>query len=127
MRNGPYELVVAPDNYPGKRYRGRYVYEHHLVWWQHTGVVVGNGNVVHHKNGCKRDNRIDNLEEKSFSAHAQEHGAALKKHPIELSCTWCGVKFFREWRAYNYKATRGQVRFFCSISHAARYQFSIPG
>lgn len=27
VRNGPYEMVVAPAEYPGTRYRGKYVYE----------------------------------------------------------------------------------------------------
>jgi hypothetical protein len=31
VRNGKYTLVVAPAEYPGMRYRGRYVYEHHLL------------------------------------------------------------------------------------------------
>lgn len=31
MKNGDYILVIAPDWYRGKRYRGKYCYEHHLV------------------------------------------------------------------------------------------------
>jgi hypothetical protein len=73
MRNGPYELVKAPEDYPGKKYRGRYVYEHHLIWWQNHGYTVPNEHVVHHKNENKRDNRIENLELKSVSEHAREH------------------------------------------------------
>lgn len=74
MRNGPYELVIAPAEYPGKKYRDRYVYEHHLVWWKATGEVpdyqVGN---IHHKNGDKRDNRVENLERISRSRHSVLH------------------------------------------------------
>jgi len=80
MRNGPYELVVAPADYPGKRYRGRYVYEHHLVWWQHTGEVVPEGHVVHHKNEHKRDNRFDNFELQAKPLHDAAHGR-LRRGP----------------------------------------------
>ena len=34
MINGDYILVVAPPDYPGVKYRGRYCYEHRLVWWK---------------------------------------------------------------------------------------------
>lgn len=61
MRNGPYEMVVAPAGYPGKKYRGRYVYEHQLVWWKKTGKLVPLGFVLHHKNEHKRHNVFSNL------------------------------------------------------------------
>ena len=38
-----YVFVHAPLDYPGKVYcwkTYRRVLEHHLVWWQHTGIVV---------------------------------------------------------------------------------------
>lgn len=73
MRNGPYELVVAPPEYPGKRYRGRYCYEHHLVWWLHTGVLPQYGCDIHYKNGDRRDNQWANLEEKLKSKHSSDH------------------------------------------------------
>ena len=31
MKSGNYILIKAPDNYPGKKYRGKYCYEHHYV------------------------------------------------------------------------------------------------
>lgn len=37
MRCGPYILIIPPPEYPGKKYRGRYAYEHHVVWWENTG------------------------------------------------------------------------------------------
>ena len=73
MKNGSYELVEAPVDYPGRRYRNRYVYEHHLVWWENTGQLVPVGSVVHHKNGCKRDNQFQNLELKEHGVHTSDH------------------------------------------------------
>lgn len=80
MRNGPYEMVVAPENYPGFRYRNRYIYEHHLVWWIHTKTLVSDGHVIHHINGVKRDNRIENLELQHRGEHTREH---LLKRPLK--------------------------------------------
>lgn len=88
MKNGPYELVIAPPEYPGKRYRDRYVYEHQLVWWQSTGQLVPDDCLVHHKNEQKRDNRIDNLELKNRAAHSSEH--ALERQPTRMTTYICG-------------------------------------
>lgn len=73
MKNGPYELVIAPADYPGMKYRGRYIYEHILVWWQNTGEILSDDEVVHHKDENKRNNVFDNLEKKTRSKHAAEH------------------------------------------------------
>ena len=73
MRNGPYLFVIALD-YPGKKYRGRYIYEHHLVWWKNTGQPVPEGYVVHHKNEDMHDNRFENLELIESEQHKKLHG-----------------------------------------------------
>ena len=73
MRNGPYELVPAPKGYRGKKYRGRYVYEHRLVAAQKIGRPLKEDEVVHHKNGRKRDNRPSNLGVKPRAEHTRDH------------------------------------------------------
>lgn len=73
MRNGPYILVVAPEDYPGKKYRGRYVYKHILVFWKNTGRLPLPDHVIHHKNDDKHDNKFDNLEEKHKGVHSGDH------------------------------------------------------
>ena len=115
MRNGPYELIVAPEDYPGKRYRGRYAYEHHVVWWLKTGDLIPDGWVIHHKNEDKRDNRFRNLELKTVAVHTSEH-----QKPAEmqiLKCTWCKEKFEKPVRYVKSKKKQGQKRFYCCRSH----------
>ena len=73
MKNGPYELVIAPPDYTGVKYRGRYVYEHHLVWWKNTGQLVPPGHLLHHKDDDKRRNVFENLELKPRGTHSTEH------------------------------------------------------
>lgn len=106
MKNGPYELVIAPENYPGKRYRGRYCYEHHLVWWQHHGTLPGPDELVHHKDENKRHNVIENLELMKKGRHATKHGIEKGRSFTELRCAYCGNIFVRETRSVStrYKA-----------------------
>lgn len=47
--------------------------EHRYIMEQHIGRKLSRNEVVHHKNGDKRDNRIENLEIMSLSEHAKNH------------------------------------------------------
>lgn len=124
MRNGPYELVIAPDDYPGKRYRGRYCYKHHLVWWRRTGEVPGPGELVHHKNGKKRDNRFRNLEKKTRAAHSAEHSAD-RGEKISVVCgrATCSKVFVLVGSKYRKrKAQSRSGLLFCSLSCSVTQQ-----
>lgn len=119
MKNGEYTLIVAPEDYPGKWYRGRYAYEHHVIYWRSTGLIPGRGQVIHHKNEDKRDNRPENLE----LITVQEHN---KRHPrprsyITVVCGWCREPF-QKWRRY---VKPGQTKFFCCRSHQVREQQAV--
>ena len=85
MKNGPYTLVVAPENYPGKKYRGRYCYEHRLVFWKKNGHLP---ETVHHENTNKRDNNPKNLEGMSRPAHTKLHAKPMKM--FKGVCEQCG-------------------------------------
>ena len=97
MKNGPYILVVAPENFPGKKYRGRYCYQHHLVWWTHNGTVPAAGEIIHHKDGDKHNNEISNLELMDGRKHNHLH--RQPRIMVKFRCPWCGKEFWRRRRA----------------------------
>jgi hypothetical protein len=122
MRNGPYELVIAPENYPGKKYRGRYVYEHHLVWWKSTGEILTEDYVLHHKDGDKRHNVVDNLEKMHIGEHVAEHNQVPL---LGLRCGWCGGTFTllpSVARSRIRQSSSGKV--FCCRSHQVKAQWN---
>ena len=68
----------------------RYRMEHVVVWERANGPVPV-GHDVHHWNGDKLDNRIDNLELLSKLAHKREHsGCELRTDGWWKPCRKCG-------------------------------------
>lgn len=82
--------------------RGR-VLQHRRIWFDANGVIP-EGGVIHHINGDKTDNRLENLELCDRSGHMKEHypngfhSEAWNKGKTEYSnvvCQECGVGFVR--------------------------------
>lgn len=56
-----------------------YVLEHRKIMSEHLGRRLNNQEAVHHINGNKEDNRIDNLEVVSWRDHTILHHTGLKR------------------------------------------------
>ena len=121
MKNGPYELVIAPGDYPGKKYRGKYCYAHRLNFWKTYGYLPENKQlIIHHIDGNKLNNSSDNLKLMDI----KDHNTLRHLNPYEdkiMSCPQCGntflwtadqqKNFYRMQQNHNYKHQCGP---FCS-------------
>jgi hypothetical protein len=89
--------TLAPNPYKrtGKRKSPtgvpRRMDEHRWLMEQHLGRRLDRFELVHHKNGDKRDNRMQNLEVVTPAEHAARHG--MWKHPATKRCLICEREF----------------------------------
>lgn len=60
-----------PNTNKGKN--GNYIYEHRLVMSNHLKRPLSKNEVVHHKNGDRSDNRIENLDLYTNASHMKMH------------------------------------------------------
>jgi hypothetical protein len=90
-----YKLLYKPEH-PMASKNG-YLAEHRYVMAEHLGRTLSSNEVVHHKNGNKMDNRVENLEVLSKRTHD-----ALPRPRGSLECPHCGGDVpiaKKEWRA----------------------------
>ena len=74
---GGYRQLLMPEH--PRSDKSGYVMEHIVVWEQETGMILPPGFCIHHLNGDKTDNRIENLCVMLHKAHTVYHHTGKKR------------------------------------------------
>ena len=84
IKNKGYILIHSPEHPACQGNKRKYVAEHRLVMENHLGRYLQSSESVHHKNGVKDDNRLENLE---LWGKSHPHGIRIKDAPHCPKCT----------------------------------------
>lgn len=97
------------------------VLEHRLVWEEYHKACLLPWSEVHHINGIKTDNRIENLEGMSKSQHITLHN---RKDMTGRYCLICNSNT-TSWYEGNFNWYRYNGGFICSKDYLAMYRTKI--
>lgn len=105
-------IRVRQVGHPRASKQGKYVFEHILIMERKLGRYLEPSECVHHINGNRADNRIENLELHTKSSHAKAHGLSGrwqkgKTKPLETRLKISDA--IRRWWAKRKETALGQT------------------
>lgn len=95
VKKGEY-LYAKVLNHP-KATKNNYVLHHRIIMENHLNRLLSTTEVIHHKDGNKHNNSIDNLELMTNQEHAKLH-AKVGRSFVTCICPNCNKTFEREKR-----------------------------
>lgn len=105
-----YEVVYCPEH--PRAWSTGYVYTHTIIAEQKVGRLLVPGEIIHHKDGNRKNNDPKNIRITTQSKHARYHGKLKGLTIVFLECPTCKKSFEREKRQTH--LVKGGEYTFCS-------------
>lgn len=91
ISKGDYNYALV-SKHPNATKNG-YVLEHRIVVENVLGRLLKPDEIVHHKDGNRKNNHPDNLEVMNRNSHSSIHGFLRGRKMVTLKCPFCNVIF----------------------------------
>lgn len=91
VSKGDYEYAVVPDH--PKAIKHGYVLHHRVIMENHIGRLLEDDEIVHHIDGNKKNNNINNLTIMKAKDHITMHDLEHGEMKVTLKCPNCGKIF----------------------------------
>ena len=114
MKNG-YLFHIYIDSKGNKKS----VLVHREIMEEHLNRKLSSKEIVHHKDGNIRNNKISNLKITDRSKHASYH--APEAEYIEITCLECGKKSMRYAAQQRHAINQGKKGTFCNRSCSGKW------
>jgi hypothetical protein len=118
ISKGVYWYCKVPEH--PKATKLGYVFHHRIVMENYLGRLLLENEVVHHKDGNKRNNVIENLEVLDSREHNRLHGLEQGITMCYLKCPHCDTIFEREYRLA-FQTSEKKYGVFCSRSCSGKF------
>lgn len=93
VSKGDYYYAVVSEH--PNRTKNNYVLAHRVIMENHLGRLLNTNEVVHHKDGNKKNNELSNLELMDAKEHIKHHVNERGKTMCEIKCPQCKIIFSR--------------------------------
>lgn len=93
IRKGDYQYALVPDH--PKATKNGYVLLHRIIVENYLNRMLEENEIVHHKDGNKKNNTIENLEVMDRIQHVKLHGLKKGHKVVLFKCPWCEKEFVR--------------------------------
>lgn len=112
ISKGDYNYALV-RNHPNST-ENNYVLHHRIIMENYLGRLLKKNEVVHHKDGNKKNNKLENLQLLSDEEHKRKHQLEQGRLFVKLKCPWCGKIFEKPHN--NTHLSKGGTKTSCSKS-----------
>jgi len=104
--------MIVTNRYLWTRKNGKNVNTHRKIIEDSIGRTLLYNEVVHHIDGNKTNNNLENLKLMSRSEHSKLHKKPMRM--VILTCSVCGKVYLYRNSLYMFRKRKGKTKFMCS-------------